>query len=155
VTLASGSVYYLIQTTEYFNQWLFQKGNRIQIKGLDANQIDGSMAAQNFTEHMQQDEGLLIVGVGKNSASGPDAPNSIGYANVIVVEAPFAFPTAATPDVKPFGGSAAANGTLATALSTTTFTGAKLINLTHQTNIVLRIITRDLDPATRVRPDNL
>jgi hypothetical protein len=155
VTLASGSVYYLIQTTDYFNQWLFQKGNRIQIKGLSADQIDGSMAAQNFVEHMQQDEGLLIVGVGKNSASGPDAPNSIGYANVIVVEAPFAFPTAATPDVKPFGGSAGANASLATALSTTTFTGAKLINLTHQTNIVLRIITRDLDPAARVRPDNL
>jgi hypothetical protein len=155
VTLASGSVYYLIQTTEYFNQWLFQKGNRIQIKGLDANQIGGTMAANNFVEYMQQDEGLLIVGVGKNSASGPDAPNSIGYANVIVVEAPFAFPTAATPDVKPFGGTAGTNSALATALSTTTLTGAKLINLTHQTNIVLRIITRDLDPATRVRPDNL
>jgi hypothetical protein len=145
----------LIQTTEYFNQWLFQKGNRIQIKGLDANQIGGTMAAQNFVEYMQQDEGLLIVGTGKNSTTGPDAPNSIGYANVIVVEAPFAFPTAATPDVKPFGGTASANSALATTLSTTTFTGAKLINLTHQTNIVLRIITRDLDPATRVRPDNL
>jgi hypothetical protein len=155
ITLATGSVYYLIQTTEYFNQWLFQKGNRIQLKGLQASQIDGSMAAQNLVDYLQQEEGLLIVGTGKNSATGPDLPNSIGYANVIVVEAPFAFPTSATPDVQPFGGSALANSDLATALSTTTFTGAKLINLTHQTNVVLRIITRDLDPAVRVRPDNL
>jgi hypothetical protein len=155
ITFTSGSVYYLIQTTEYFNQWLFQKGNRIQLKGLVASQIDGSMAAQNLVDYLQQEEGLLIVGTGKNSATGPDLPNSIGYANVIVVEAPFAFPTSATPDVQPFGGSAFANSTLATALETTTFTGAKLINLTHQTNVVLRIITRDLDPAVRVRPDNL
>jgi hypothetical protein len=155
VTLASGSVYYLIQTTEYFNQWMFQKGNRIQLKGINPAEIAGTMAAGNFADYMQRDEGLLIVGVGKNSASGPDLPNSIGYANVIVVEAPFAFPTAATPDVQPFGGSAIANSDLATALSTTTFTGAKLINLTHQTNVVLRIITRELDPAARVRPDNL
>ena len=155
VTLASGSVYYLIQTTEYFSQWMFQKGNRIQLKGIDQTQIAGTMAASNFADYMQREEGLLIVGVGKNSASGPDLPNSIGYANVIVVEAPFAFPTAATADVQPFGGSAAANSDLATALSTTTFTGAKLINLTHQTNVVLRIITRELDPAARVRPDNL
>jgi hypothetical protein len=113
------------------------------------------MAASNFTEYMQQESGLLIVGIGKNSATGPDLPNSIGYANVIVVEAPFAFPTSATPDVLPFGGSAGATAALETTLSTTTFVGAKLINLTHQTNVVLRIITRELDAAARVRPDNL
>jgi hypothetical protein len=156
VSFASGSVYYLIQTTEYFSQWLFQKGNRIQIKGLVQSQITGgaNLATSNFVDYMQQDEGLLIVGIGKNDAAG-DTPNSIGYANVIIVEAPFAYPTSATPDVQPFGGNATANSNLATALSTTTFTGAKLINLTHQTSVVLRIITRDLDPAARVRPDNL
>ena len=43
----------------------------------------------------------------------------------------------------------------APATTDVTYTGAKLINLTHQTNLVFRIITRELDSAARVRPDNL
>lgn len=156
-TFTSGSIYYIIETTEYFSQWMFQPGNRIQIKGIDQTQITGgsSLATNEFQSFIQQDNGHLIVAIAKNSATGPDLPNEIGYANLIIVEAPFAYPTSATPDVLPFGGSSAANGVLAGNLATTTFTGAKLINLTHQTNVVLRIITRDMDPAARVRPDNL
>jgi len=157
VTLASGAVYYLIQTTTWFSQWMFQKGNRIQIKGLNPTDIStpATQAAQNFVDYLQQDDGLLIVGTGKNSATGPDLPNDVGYANVIIVQAPLAPVTGVTPDVQPFGGSSTANTALATALQTTTFKTAKLINLTHQTNVVLRIITREMDPTARVRPDNL
>lgn len=157
LTLASGAVYYLIQTATWFSQWMFQKGNRIQIKGLNATDIStpATQAAQNFVDYLQQDDGLLIVGTGKNSATGPDLPNSVGYANVIIVQAPLAPVTSVTPDVQPFGGSSTANTALATALQTTTFRTAKLINLTHQTNVVLRIITREMDPTARVRPDNL
>lgn len=157
VTLASGAVYYLIQTSTWFSQWMFQKGNRIQIKGLNATDIanPATQAAQNFVDYLQQEDGLVIVGIGKNSATTSDEPNQVGYCNVIIVQAPLAPVTAATPDVLPFGGSTAANTALATALKTTTFTTAKLINLTHQTNVVLRIITREMDPTARVRPDNL
>jgi hypothetical protein len=161
ITFASGSVYYIIQTTEYFSQWMFQPGNRIQIKGIDQTQITGgsTLATDQFQNYIQQDNGHLIVAIARNIATAagddPDKPNAIGYANLIIVEAPFAYPTSATPNVQPFGGSSAANGVLASNLATTTFTGAKLINLTHQTNVVLRIITRDMDPAARVRPDNL
>jgi hypothetical protein len=157
VTLASGSLYYLIQTSTWFSQWMFQAGNRIQIKGLVASQIVNppTQAAFDFVQYLQQDEGLLIVGIGKNSAVSSDLPNTAGYGNIIIVQAPLAPVTTATPDVLPFGGTSGTNSALATALQSTTFSGAALINLTHQTNIVLRIITRELDPAARVRPDNL
>jgi hypothetical protein len=161
LTFSSGSVYYIIQTTEYFSQWMFQPGNRIQIKGIDQNQIFGgpSLATNEFQSYIQQENGHLIVAIARNIATAvgvdPDKPNDIGYANLIIVEAPFAYPTSATPDVLPFGGNATANGILGSNLAATMFTGAKLINLTHQTNVVLRIITRDMDPAARVRPDNL
>lgn len=160
VSTPSGSRYYIIQTSTFFSQWLFQTGNRIQIKGLDASQITGgyTLAGSNFVEYLQSEEGLLIVGIAYNNsttATSADGPNTVGYANLIIVEAPAADPTTGSEDVMPFGGSGAANNALAAALQSTTFTGAKLINLTHQTSIVLRIITRELDPAARVRPDNL
>ena len=156
-TLASGALYYCIQTTTYFNRWLFQAGNRIQIQGLNPADIVNppTMAANDFVQYMTQQQGLTIVAVGQNSGTSPDAPNTAGYANVLIVEAPLQDPTTGTVDVLPFGGSSTANTALATALQTTTFTGAKLINLTHQTTLVLRVITRDMDPAARMRPDNL
>ena len=160
VTIGGDAVYYIIQTSTWFSQWMFQKGNRIQIKGLNATDISTppTQAAQNFVDYFQQDEGLLIVGIGQTSGTNSDQPNSIGYANLIIVQAPLA-PLApistATPAVQPFGGNSIANGVLATSLQTTTFRTAKLINLTHQTNVVLRIITREMDPTARVRPDNL
>lgn len=157
VSLASGALYYLIQTTTWFSQWMFQPGNRIQLKGLVASQIVNppTQAAFDIVQYLQQEEGLLIVGIGKNSAVSSDQANTAGYGNVIIVQAPLAPITSATPDVLPFGGTSSTNSALATSLQSATFTGAALINLTHQTNVVLRIITRELDPAARVRPDNL
>jgi hypothetical protein len=159
VDTVGSSRYYILQTSTFFNQWLFQKGNRIQIKGLTPNQITGgtTQAGSNFTQYLMAEEGLLIVGIGNDNGAGNgvDGANSVGYANLIIVEAPFASPTTGSVDVLPFDSVAANNVVLDAALTTTTFMGAKLINLTHQTNLVLRIITRDLDPAARVRPDNL
>lgn len=160
VTASSGSRYYILQTSTFFSQWLFQPGNRIQIKGVDPSQITGgsTLAGSNLADYLQSEEGLLIVGIAYNNsltATTADGPNTVGYANLIIVEARMADPSTGSEDVIPFGGSATTNNALAIALKTTTFTGAKLINLTHQTSIVLRIITRELDPAARVRPDNL
>jgi hypothetical protein len=160
VSLTSGAMYYLIQTGTWFSQWMFQPGNRIQIKGLDATQIaaNPTQAQRDFAEFINRDEGHILIAIAQNVAgasSVSDIPNSVGYANVIVIQAPLAPVQSATPDVAPFGGTAATNSALATALRSTTFTTSKLINLTHQTNLVLRIITREMDPTARVRPDNL
>lgn len=160
VSLASGATYYLIQTGTWFSQWMFQPGNRIQIKGLDATQIAATptQAQRDFAEFINREEGHVLIAIAQNITGGTsvnDIPNSVGYANVIVIQAPLAPVQSATPDIAPFGGTAATNSALATALASTTFTTSKLINLTHQTNLVLRVITREMDPTARVRPDNL
>jgi hypothetical protein len=31
----------------------------------------------------------------------------------------------------------------------------RLLNLSHQIQLIFRVITRDMDSATRLRPDNL
>jgi hypothetical protein len=152
--------YLFIQTSSYFSKWQFTAGNRIAIQGIQASQVPGgnTMAAQNLISYLENPTGLPIIDIAYTS--GGDGANVAGYANVIIVRAPHVDPTTGSVLVQPLGGSNTAMATLAAAVNavattTTTYTQGKLINLTHQTNIVLRIITRELDPAARVRPDNL
>ncbi len=161
-TPGGNALYYIIHTATFFSQWLFQPGNTIQVKGLDASQITGgsTLAGSQFVDYIQREAGLPIVGIAYDDGAGSptstgDGPNTVGYANLIIVQVPMEDPTSGSILATPLGGTTTTNDNLAIALQTTTFTGAKLINLTHQTNIVLRIITRELDPAARVRPDNL
>jgi hypothetical protein len=149
-----------IQTSTYFSKWQFAEGNRIAIQGLDPNQVPGgnTLAAQNMLDYLQNPQGLPIIDIAYTG--GGDGANAAGYANLIIIRTPHVDPTTGSVLVQPFGGSDTTMDTLATATNavattTTTYTGAKLINLTHQTNLVFRIITRELDPAARVRPDNL
>jgi hypothetical protein len=152
--------YLFIQTSTYFSKWQFTPGNRIAIQGLQASQVPGgdTMAAQNLINYLQNPAGLPIIDIAYTS--GGDGANSAGYANVIIVRTPHVDPTTGSILVQPIGGTNTTMATLAAAVNAiattaTTYTQGKLINLTHQTNIVLRIITRDLDSAARVRPDNL
>lgn len=156
----SNGEYIILVTNTYFSQWMFAKGNTIQIKGLDASQIVNppTAAANDLLAYLQQEKGITIVGIATSTTSSPatDGANTAGYANMIIVRAPHADPTSGSVLVTPFGGTNTTMSTLATSLKNpVSFTGAKLINLTHQTHVVLRIITRELDPTTRVRPDNL
>ena len=145
--------YIFIQTSTWFSQWTFAIGNRIQIKGVDMSQLNGgATAAGNDLGQYLLTNTLPIVSV--MAVGTNDASNDAGYANVIVVRCPYVDPTTGSTSIKFFGG-ADNNDTLGNSLKTTTFSGAKLINLTHQTNVVLRVITREMDPTARVRPDNL
>jgi hypothetical protein len=158
--------YIIIQTNtanSWFSKWAFTAGNTIQLKGLVSTQVNTystvAAAADDFVAWLQRDEGHTIVGIA-NTTAADDESNAVGYANLIIIENRFANPITGSTALLPFGG-AANNTALATALynsggpTTTTFTGAALINLTHQTNLVFRIITREMDAAARVRPDNL
>lgn len=154
--------YILIQTSTYFSKWQFAEGNRIQIQGLVASQVPGgnTLAAQNLIDYLENPNGIPIVDIGTTGGTPVLGANAVGYANVILVRAPHVDPTTGSILVQPFGGSTGAMDTLATAANAvlttaTTYTGAKLINLSHQTSVVLRVITRELDPTARVRPDNL
>lgn len=156
--------YIFIQTNTYFSKWQFAEGNRIAIQGLDVAQVPGgaTLAARNLVDYLQNPQGLPIVAVCFTGTGAADGANAVGYANVIIVRTPHVDPTTGSILVQPFGGSDATMDTLATALNAiattstaTTYTNARLINLSHQTNVVLRVITREMDATARVRPDNL
>jgi hypothetical protein len=78
-----------------------------------------------------------------------DGANDVGYANYIIIESRMADPTTGSTAVNPFD--VADNNTF---LEESTYFGY-LINLNRQTQFVFRIITRELDPESRLRPDNL
>jgi len=163
----SNSGYLFIQTSTYFSQWTFAVGNRIQVQGLNASQMGGSKAATDLVNHLQSNNStstqsnLLIVALANTSVDAPasatltDGVNSVGYANVIIVRCPYADPTTGSVTINYFGGSSGNHNGLGTALGTSTLTSGALINLTHQTSVVLRVITRELDSTARLRPDNL
>ena len=158
--------YLYIQTSTYFSQWAFAVGNRIQVQGLNASQMGGSKAAIDLVNYLQSNNStstqgnLLIVALANTNVAAPssaaitDGVNAVGYANVIIVRCPYGDPTTGSTSIDFFGG-AASNSTLGTALGTSALTSGALINLTHQTSIVLRVITREMDSTARLRPDNL
>ena len=149
--------YLFIQTNTYFSRFMVNQGDRIQFKGVTCGITTG--AAVDFLEFVQKPEGHLVVQIASVTSGGAtrDGPNEVGYANVIIIRSKMVDPTTGSTSPANFGGSSATNSQLQTDLNTaatTPFTG-RLINLSHQTTLVFRVITRDLDPTTRLRPDNV
>ena len=153
---ASNAEYYILVTKQYFNRFAFSKNDRIQLQGIDTSLITGNDNAKtDFANYLQVSKGHLIVGTGYTAGTiFTDGPNYVGYCNMIVVQAPHKDPTTGSVLVNPFGGSNTTNQNLGAAIVDVNFVGARLINLTKQTQITLRIITRDMDSATRIRPNN-
>lgn len=133
-------------------------------------------ATTQFVNYMTQSQGLLIsgigywqpVGVANSFSSGgyysngvTTCANSLGYANCLIVQAQYNDPSTGSTAVLPFGGSQAVNVALGQALvggsngALYTTSNARLINMSHQTQLVFRVITRDMDSTSMLRPDNL
>jgi hypothetical protein len=81
-----------------------------------------------------------------------DGNNTAGYSRFIIIRGQFSDPTTGKTTVSPFGG-AVDNSTLGNA--TNTISKGRLINLSRQTQFIFRIITREYDSSSLVRPDNL
>ena len=149
--------YLFIQTNTYFSRFMVNQGDRIQLKNVTCGIT--TAAAVEFLEYIQRPEGHLVVQIASVTSGGSmrDGPNEVGYANVVIIRSKMVDPTTGSTSPVNFGGSSAANSTLQTNLntaSTTPFTGS-FINLSHQTTLVFRVITRDLDSTARLRPDNV
>lgn len=170
VGATGNSLFYLVRTYECFNRFTFTKGDRVLLSGIDpSNIVSGAngLAVGDLLAWLQDKAGHVLVDIA--FISGGVSPvlsagfNAGGYANVLIFQAPFLNPASNLmantsfniPAVKPFGGTLANNKTLETPLTTTVFLKGRVLNLSHQTHLVLRIITRELDPTSRVRPDNM
>jgi len=158
-TLA-GATKYVDSTGEYiwldcktwFSKYEFSAGDRIQIRNLNPLPSATLTAAQtDFLNFIQNPDGLMIVDIATTAADGS---NAAGYSKYIIVRSKFADPTGGSTSVSPFG-RAANNTALSTFLKTNTFSRGRLINLSHQTQLIFRVVTREYDSGSLVRPDNL
>ena len=153
---ANNATFYTIVTKTYFSRFAFTKNDRIDIQGINTTLITGNDSAKSdFKAYMEGSNGLLIVATGYTAGTVfTDGTNNVGYCNSIVVQAPYRDPTTGSVLVQPFGGTSALNQALATAIANVNFAGARLINLSKQVQLTFRVITRDMDSATRIRPNN-
>jgi hypothetical protein len=85
-----------------------------------------------------------------------DGNNHAGYSRFIVIRGRFMDPTTGLTTVSPFGGKQF-NTDLAYLLYApgSGATSGRLINLSRQTQFIFRVITREYDSSSLVRPDNL
>jgi hypothetical protein len=149
--------YFMIGTTNYFSRFQVAVGDRIRIGGYDLSNNNVTGAIQEFTQWINQEEGHLVaqIAYGNDSGITANGPNTIGYANYIIIQNQYASPLTGSTDIYQFGGS---TGNIGLDLSTYTSSLIKprrLINLSRQTNMVFRIITRELDGTAQLRPDNM
>ena len=162
----NASAYYWIQTTKFFNRWTVSKGDRIVVKNLTwpAPQPTGSGVLQmsEFLPYIQQDSGLIVVDTGVITGTGLTATftnsyNSQGYANAIIVRGKFADPDTGVFTPVALGGIADdfSTNTLSKYLVNKTLSAGRLLNQTHQVQVSMRVITRELDSTGILRPDNL
>lgn len=156
---AAGSAYYLIlKTKTFFNRWQYTVGDRILLGGLTTGQIGApasETAKYELLDYLQDPTGHTIVGVGFDTGGVTDGYNAFGYANWIAIRAPISDPTTGATSMRLIGGDAGTYADLGTALNNTTFSKGRILNYSHQVQVVLRVITRSMDSTSRVRPDNL
>jgi hypothetical protein len=147
--------YIWIDCKKWFSRYQIAAGDRIQIRNLNSP-ASPTAAQQDFLNYMQDASGLMVVATAYNisTTSLELGSNNAGYARYIIVRGKFGDPTTGSTSVDPYG-KAANNTTLSTYLKTATFSSGRLINLSHQTQLIFRIVTRDYDSSSLMRPDNL
>jgi hypothetical protein len=147
--------YIWIDCKKWFSRYQVAAGDRIQIRNLNSP-TSPTVAQTDFLNYLQDPSGLMVVATAyNNSAPALElGSNSAGYARFIIVRGKFGDPTTGSTSVDPYG-KAANNTALSTYLTTARFTSGRLINLSHQTQLIFRIVTRDYDSTSLMRPDNL
>lgn len=160
--LDTSGYYIWIETSAFFSRFAVKTGDWVRFQGLTMppSYTGNAGAIQDFINYIQTND-HLVVGIAFNRKSGAvsyytDGNNTVGYANYIIIQSRFNDPTTGSVTPTFFGGlGSAANDTFLSGLCGNKLTAGKFINLSHQTHLVFRVITRDLDSTSRLRPDNL
>jgi len=153
----STSDYIFLQTSTYFLFSAVGEGDTLSIQGVSIPR-GGSVLETTFVDFesfINAEQYVVAVGVADGTNLTLNA-NNAGYANCIILRNRFVNPTTGTIARSNFGGNTTQDNLLATQLNaSTSLTGAALLNVSRQTHIVLRIITRDMDSGSNIRPDNV
>jgi hypothetical protein len=161
----TSAAYYCIVTRKYFNTYTVSKGDRIMMQNFlwDAAPT-GSVVNQlaDLTNHLTASSGFIVVDTGCLASNTLTlGANKQGYCNCIVVRGKFSDPTTGATatvqlaDTADASAGTASAGTLTAFLKNTDLATGRLLNQSHQVQIALRVITRDLDSTSVIRPDNL
>ena len=174
--------YIWLDCKKWFNRYQVAIGDRIQIKNLTSSAP--TVAVTDLMSFLQDTDGLIVAGTAYsrqittaeltrdiNDASYTltsgvrntlatsvlvDGCNDAGYSRFIILRGKFQDPTTGSTSYSPYGG-AADNSAVSTAIQTgsTRIIPGKLINLSRQTQLIFRVVTREYDSTSLVRPDNL
>ena len=111
-----------------------------------------------FLGWLQSVAGQVVVGVGYSGGSATavtDGPNTVGYANWIIIRNRFVDPTSGGVGLQYFTGDAGTESVFYNTVAAMPVTTGGLLNLSRQVQISLRAIVRDMDNTTIVRSDNV
>ena len=159
----SANEYIFINTSAWFSRFMVSDTDRIVIKGFTVATTGSGSPDTNsltdFTNWINRAEGHYVVGIGyANSATDiTDGQNAVGYANYVIIRNRFNDPTVGGVTTRQyFGGSLSLDNALATRLGTqgSQATTAAFINMNHQVHVALRVVCREMDGASNLRPDN-
>jgi hypothetical protein len=161
-TLGGYSPYIFIKTDKYFSKFMWEAGDRVIFRNVNATLAAGETAAtiasvNAVEEWINREEGHLIVAIGNTSdtsipISVTDGANTVGYANYIIIQNRFTDPTiSGSTDPYNFGNESNIDAAFSAA---TAFAGSG-INSSHQVQLVFKVVTREYDATTKLRPGNL
>ena len=176
--------YIWIDCKKWFSRFQVNVGDRIQIKNLtsitntprtldfinflqgeDGLLVAGIAFARTITAAEIASDGLtanqVTNGLSHTIATSVlvDGSNNVGYARYIIVRGKFMDPTTGSVSISPYGGNGVGGDNTVVGndivSGTTKITSGKLINLSRQTQLIFRVITREYDSTSLIRPDNL
>lgn len=158
----ASSNYIWLETSSFFSRFSVAQGDRIRIRGLTfPSSFSGDTGALADLLNWLNTGDHLVVGTAWSTRVGSvvyyrDGANQVGYSKYIIVQTRMNDPSTGSVLPSNYGSlSTSNNATFLSKLSGNTLTAGRLLNLSHQTHFVFRVITRDMDATSRLRPDNL
>lgn len=155
--------YIFINTSAWFSRFMVSDTDRIVIKGFTVATTGSGSPDTNsltdFTNWINRSEGHYVVGIGYTNTANDitDGQNAVGYANYVIIRNRFNDPTVGGATGRQyFGGSLSNDTSLGTRLGTqaSQATTSAFINMNHQVHVALRVVCREMDGASNLRPDN-
>ena len=147
-----------IKTSTWFPVWSFSQLDKILIQGLGFQSARQPAGGTTLVEWLEEAGGHTIVGTAYDvSGSGvqvADGSNSVGYSNWIIIQNRFLNPQTGGTGLNYFTGASATETQLGGDLLKYPQQGG-LLNLSRQVQLTMRIITREYDLASNIRPDNV
>jgi len=148
--------YIFIRSQIWFPKWSFSPLDKVLIQGNTF--ISGSQPAGSteFVTWLQDLAGHSVVGVAYDASGSfiDDGSNAVGYSNWIIIQNRFVDPKSGSTGLNYFTGSALGDAQLGADLLHYPQEGA-VLNLSRQVQLTVRIITREYDIGSNVRPDNV